>query len=422
MSRINNSVFESVSASLVNQAQRIIVENLNNGNLVKLRTMFNTETINNLDDLQSAMNKYNIRGILPHMVYELKVAGLFEPEIIEAFTYMLANVRSKDTKDGTLDFIQANKWIENNKFTAGFIAKNGFTKSSAYRAVAAMYNASKNFRNIVTVEHNPWDMDTHKGAMRFLYSFYRQFPNLFFAQTMIRKQNKIDMATFATMLIATTILDLVYNSLLLVALGVIPFTALIPFHKDFIFKENPGKTISIIVSRNPIFGVTGNLVLGAGMKVAESMSNINSYRNAQNEYAAVRKALGSGFDELNLDFVPSQALETLAKDPIAMAYVLFATGGNLNEQETHDFYNAGINYLGRGIPLFGELPVRIAAKKAILGDRPTNPQFGGTVQPVEQATQPSYREKKLSDIELREKAIKDSNVNKPLRPPPGLLR
>lgn len=384
--------------------------------------MLSTETLNNMDELQSAMNKYNIRGILPHMVYELKMAGIFEPEIIEAYTYMLNNVKSKDTKDGTLDFIQANKWIENHKFSASFMTKNGFTKASAYRAVAAMYNASKNFRNIVTVEHNPWDMDTHKGAMRFLYSFYRQFPNLFFAQKMLRLSNKMDMATFATFLIATTIMDLVYNALLLVALGALPLTALLPFHKDFLFTNNPAKTIQLLVSRNPIFGVTGNILLGSGMKVYESLNNINSYRNAQNEYAAFKKALGGGYDELALDFVPSQAIETLTKDPLTMMYILFTTGGNLNQQETHDFYNGLINTFSRFIPLVGELPVRISATKTLMGDRPATPQFGGTAVPQQAEIPPSYKTKKLSDLELQEKARKDNSINKPIQPPPGLLR
>jgi hypothetical protein len=369
MSRIHNSAFESLSASLSNQAQQILVENMNNGNLFKIRDMFNNETITNLDELKQAMNRYNIRGILPHMVYELKLVGMFEPKVIETFNFLLNNVSSSEIKNGTLDLIAANKWIESHLFTPAFV-KDNFDETTAYRTVAAIYNASKAFRNIVVVENNPWDMATHNDGIRYLMNFYRQFPNMFFAQKVVRMSNKMDISTFATFLIATTILDILYNSLLLVALGALPITALLPFHEDFLFTKNPLKTMSLIASRNPIFGITGNMIGGAAMTTIEGYVNTQKYIRSKNQYQDFKRSLGKGYDEFGRDMIPMQAIETISKDPITMMYVLMTTGGNLNEQETHDFYNALINQATRFVPIFGELPVRISMNKLLLGDRP----------------------------------------------------
>lgn len=413
MSRVNNSVFESLSASLTNQAQRIIVTSLNNGNLEKLRTMMNTETLNNMDELKSAMNKYGIRGILPHMVYELKMAGVFEPGIIEAYTYMLNNVSSKFTKGGTLDFVAANKWIETHKFTGTFVSTHSFNKTTAYRAVAAMYSASKSFRDIVIVDRNPWDMNTHRGALRFLHAFYRQFPNLYFAQKIMRQSHKMDTTTYVTSLLAMTILDLIYNALLQVALGVLPLAALYPWSDEFIFKKNPATAIHLLISRNPMFGLTGNLLGGT-----ISTFGKNLYQAQELDYRNVKRAVGKGFEELAMDIIPLQAAQTLSKDPIASLTMLFLSGGNLNEQETHDMYQGAINTYSRMLPFLGELPVRIAASKLLLEDRSRNQssRIGPRVPPKKK---PELQSKPLTGAELKSRAA-DTGLG-PMRAPPGLF-
>jgi hypothetical protein len=421
MSRVNNVVFESLAASLTNQAQRIIMTNLNNGNLTKIRAMFATESITNLDGLQTAMNKYGVRGLLPHMVYEMKMAGLFEPGVIEAVTYMASNVTSDFTKSGTLDFVAANKWIESHKFTALFKAKHGFDKATAYRAVAALNNASKSFRNIVLSENNPWDSNTQKGAMRFLNAFYQQFPNLFFAQKILRMSSKMDTGTFATMLIATTVLDLLYNSLLMVALGAIPLVALWPLSDEFIFKKNPMSTIHTILSRNPIFGLGGNLAFGAATQLSNGFSKISERRRSYNEFQEARKVIGRTFDDAATTFIPYQATETLIKDPIAAVYTLLSSGGNLNEQETHDIYNGLLNTFSRLIPVAGELPVRIALNKAVFGDRPSGGLQSSFAVPQKTRTAPVQPMPSSSEIKERVRTLKNPATS-PITPPKDLLR
>lgn len=422
MSRVNNAVFESLSASLTNQAQRIIVTSLNNGNLIKLKTMMNSETLNNMDELQSAMNKYNIRGILPHMVYELKVAGVFEPGVIEAYNYMLNNVSSKYTKDGTLDFVAANKWIENHKFTAAFVSKEGFNKATAYRAVAAMYNASKNFRDTVIVDRNPWDMNTHRGALRFLHAFYRQFPNLFFAQKMIRQANKMDTTTYVTSLIALSILDLIYNTLLQVALGALTLSALYPWSDEFVFKKNPSTMIHLFLSRNPVFGLTGNIVGGTFSTFGKNI--YNAYGDNKLEYGEIGRAVNKSIDEISMDIIPLQAIKTVTKDPIAMFLTALNSGGNLNEQETHDVYNGLINSFSRTIPILGELPVRIAMSKLLLGEKPNS--SGQRISNLTQSrvkSRPELQKQNITTEQLktRLKENKDKGFG-PIKPPSDLLR
>jgi hypothetical protein len=376
MSKLQNSVFRGTAEALTNQAQRIIVENLNNGNLNKLRTLFKVEDIRTLDDLKIAMNKYKIKGLLPHMAFELKQAGVLEDGILEAYSYMLANVSSKHAKAGTLDFVAANKWIENHAFTVTFVGKNKFNKEQAMRSVAVMYEATKMFRNIVLVENNPWDSDTHSGVLRFLFTFYKQYSNLYWSQRIMRQSGKMDKGTFVSVLIGTTIADLVYNSFLLVALGMIPLTALLPWHEQFLFKNKPMTTARLILSRNPIFGLTGNLAIGAAAYAYETYSDVSNSRANRNQYLATKKAVGKGFDELSLDFVPQQAVETLTKDPLTAFLVALSAGSNMTEQESWDFKNGLLNSAMRLVPGgLGELPVRVAATKLALGERPGVDRF-----------------------------------------------
>ena len=367
MSRINNTIFSSISESLTQQAQRILISNLNNGNMVKLRTMFLTENIKNQDQLKAAMNKHNIYGILPHMAFIIKQTGALEPKRIEAYLYMLNNIKSSKTKD-TLDFVEANKWIETNNWTPTFIAKHGFSKEVAYRTVAGMYELTKEFRNITLVDPNPWDMNTHAGALRFLNTFYKQFPNLFMSQKIMRMSSHVDMTTQASLLVAQVIADLIYNSILLVALGVIPLAALLPWREEFMFREDPMGTMKMIIGRNPIFGVTGN-VAGATLTSMALTMQKNQMRGSGNQFQGYRQAISQGFDEFALDFVPVQAAETLIKDPLSALLLFSLAGGNINEQEFWDVKKGLLNTVSRFLPLGGELPLRIAASKALLGER-----------------------------------------------------
>jgi len=415
MSRVNNSIFNGVAEGMTNQAQNIIIDHLNNGNLFKIRDMLGKETLNNMDELKAALNKYNIIGILPHMVFELKQAGIFEPKILEAYQYMLNNVKSKKINNGTLDFNAANEWNETQKWNQITVNELGFDRNTAYRAVASMYEATKNFRNIVLVENNPWDSNTHSGGLRFLMSFYRQYPNLFFSQKVMRLGNKVDTGTFAAMLITTTILDLLYNALLLVALGSIPLAALYPLSDEFLFKKNPLAAARLILGRNPIFGLTGNLIFGAVTTGYQNYLSINNAYAKKNRYQALKKSIKMGIDQTDLSIVPQQAAETLIKDPITMIILGLIAGGNINEKETYDMQNAAINIGSRALPIFGEMAVRIGATRVLVGENP-NLKKRDKVSP---GIQPNTKPK--GPIQgLQAPKISSASTN-PLTPPDSLI-
>jgi hypothetical protein len=424
MSRLQNSVFRATAESLTNQAQRIVINHLNNGNLNKLRTLFLTEDIRNLDELKVAMNKYKIAGILPHLAFELKQTGLFEPGILEAYAYMLGNVKSKHAKEGTLDFVAANKWIENTNFTALFTATNKFTKEQASRAVAAGYEATKMFRNIVLVESNPWDSDTHSGVLRFLFTFYKQYSNLMWSQKVMRLSGKMDVKSLAAALIATTIADLLYNSFLMVALGMIPLTALLPWHENFIFKTKPMTAVRLILSRNPIFGLTGNLIAGSAAYAYETYSDLANRSANRNQYMDIKRSVGKGYDELGLDFVPQQAIETMTKDPLTSLLIALTAGANMTEQESWDFKNGLMNPVLRVIPGIGEAPVRTAITKLTLGDRPGLDRYGQVSLSRPDSTSSEYDRPATGSTPTFTRPTTSSpqqdNVLKPLKVPKGL--
>jgi hypothetical protein len=192
----------------------------------------------------------------------------------------------------------------------------------------------------------------------------------------MRLSGKMDSKTFAATLIATTIADLLYNSFLMVALGMIPLTALLPWHEDFIFRNKPLTAVRLMLSRNPIFGLTGNLIAGSAAYAYETYADLANRGSNRNQYLDTKRSLGKGYDELGLDFVPQQAIETMTKDPLTALLIALTAGTNMSEQESWDFKNGLINPALRIIPGVGEAPVRTALTKLVLGDRPGLDQYG----------------------------------------------
>lgn len=162
----------------------------------------------------------------------------------------------------------------------------------------------------------------------------------------------------------------------MVALGMIPLTALLPWHEDFIFKNKPISAVRLMLSRNPLFGLSGNLIAGSIGYAVETYADLANRSLNRNQYLDIKRSIGKGYDELGLDFVPQQAIETITKDPLTAMLIALTAGTNMSEQESWDFKNGIINSLSRLVPGLGEAPVRTALTKLTLGDRPGLDQYG----------------------------------------------
>lgn len=219
------------------------------------------------------------------------------------------------------------------------------------------------------VDHNAFDADTNIGGLQFLIGFYRQYPNLFFSQIAMRQGDKMSKRMYASVVLATTILDLVYNLLLMVALGTLPLAALSPFSDEFIGKKNMGKMMQTIAARNPFFGVTLNLAAGVAIPLGAAMFD----EKTKNDRSAVRNAFEDVFAYQQA--MPVAAVSQMGMELYDMFNMLYRSGGNMNEAQTHEFMTSMMNGPGRMLPGVGALSFRLAASSA-MGPKPQ-------AQPVE---------------------------------------
>lgn len=389
---------------------------MHNGDLEKVQKIFERdasvgidpkESLKNQDDLERDLIKAKVKSINAHLAYELKMAGLFDGRTLEIYRKLLTIVPSENTKSGTLDFVAANKWAgEFNWSDTRAMVKLGidFGKQDVYKTVASLYNATAAFRNIVLVDPNPWDTDTARSSLRVLMSFYKQYSNLFMAQHFIRRGQRMSTRNLAIVMIATTILDLIYNSLLLVALGVIPLAALNPFSEEFLFRTRTRETIMLIAARNPVFGTTANWTADIVNEYLNYQAKEDKKTSVPNRFQSNKKAVNAALDSIGPAFVPLQAFKTLVSNPLTTAMTLLNTKGNLNEQETYDMTRGTINSVSRLLPVIGELLPRMYFD-SLLGPRPQyNPVRGVGAPAMSRPTtsrQPSKPSKPTKDNSLR---------------------
>ncbi len=191
----------------------------------------------------------------------------------------------------------------------------------------------------------------------------------------LRKGSQMEMKHWIPMILALSIIDLIYNTLLMVAIGVIPLTALSPLNDEFIFRKNPEKMINLILSRNPIFGITGSFSGDIYKRISEVGEKIELSRNTS-KVKRNELMVKAGFESLTPDFVPVGALRTVLAGPISGSFSLAQfwlldpkVGGNLNDQEAWEIKNQFVDSMGRMIPIISELPFRMAQQQ-VLGEKP----------------------------------------------------
>jgi len=369
--------------------------------------LYNTSNISTFAQLREEMRKQGITGIGQHMAYELKQAGLFEANYLEIYKWLLANTKNRS---GVMNMDEALKKIES--MTDGEISKLGFTRPQMYRATEVVYKAQDNLRNTVMVNQNAFDSDTNTGALRYLASFYQQFPNLFFSQIAVRQGNKMSKRMYASLVLATTIMDLVYNMLLMVALGAIPITALLPWHEEFLGKKDPKKLISLILARNPFFGSTINIATGVvALPLIEAFST--PYKG--DDRSTARRVAETFTNRPN---VVSAAAVALGMNIYDMVDILVKSGGNMNESQTHRFIQAFMNGPGRLVPVLGSALGRMVVNQSSKPDTSIQFKPTGLSKTKVKSIPPSQP---INQKATSTSSITNDDIQKAMKAPKGLL-
>jgi hypothetical protein len=374
-------MYKRLNGALVNQAQIILVKSLNNGDLMKLKGIFGRdaslapgitadEAMENQDHIKRDLKKAKVKKINAHYAYIIKQSGLLEGNRLEIYTWMLKNIPSKHIRNGTLDFQSALRWIETYNWTT---TKNRvpFSRAEAYQTIKALYDTTKSFRDIAMVESNPWDANTHTGSLRVVAAVFKQYPNIWVNQHLIRRGALMSHRDFVAAQLSMFIGELMYNLMLMVAAGFLEFSDLKFWEKESKLNKNPLIISNLIISRNPIFGAGLNLLSQAVHQVLmQQQRQAERYpKGPNNEIKNTQGIVGDVADSiLSVGGVPATAIGMLLKNSAAL-YQVVATEGNMNEQEIYDAKSAGFSALNAFIPGFGELFFRLMQKQA-MGSRP----------------------------------------------------
>jgi len=411
----NNRSYMAVLNGMSQQAQNMFRKNINNGNIDKLVTIFSSPNPpRNFNQLKKAMREAGVTMFFrTHLAYEIKQAGLLQPNVLKAYRWMLANVKSPEIQNGNLDLQAAGKFIERTNWNSPSVLSAmgvDFTKQDAYLAIQGIYNLNKAVSNIVSVDPNPWDSATATDAWSIIFNFYRQYPNLFQNQKVMRLGSKMSLADWGIMMVVSAFSDLIYNALLLVALGAIPLTALLPWHKDFMMNSKPEQFMRFLLSRNPIWGASVNNGADAVISYLETVNKLDTTRFT-NDVTKSKKGVTAALDVVSPDFVPISASKTLVKPLLTLFVGMTAmVGGNMNSQEAWDLKNEVVSLAGRVVPGVSELPIRIGLRD-LMGERPLpttkrtvgSNRFGveepraEAQAPTTQAPRPTYSTEQLLD-------------------------
>jgi hypothetical protein len=432
----NNRGLTSVQVGLSEQAQWIVKKNLLNGNLLKLKDIVENgygptkKKVTNMTELKEALGqagvaRFGTNALNSHMAWIIIQSGLLNTKVLDAYRYMNTVVDNTNTEKWGLDLQAAGRWIDRTTWKSGeYITGTGqkIDNRAAKKAIESIYFINKEYTNIVTVDPNSFDSATSTNALETMFFFYRQYPNLFLAQKVFRLAGRMDKSTWLALMVSSSILDMIYNMLLLVAAGALPLTALAPWSDEFIFKKQPYSVIKTLFTRNPIFSPVGNLVaesVYSAVNAAEK-TKINKY---QNRYTQTQKGFQAFYQELMPDFVPLSAAETLLGGMVPSAVlgansildVLFldGVGGELNTQERWDRNNALIRVGARLTPgvelwmrallptlgeeLMGKRPVRLPVApvgsspfaqpgKPLSGLQPTTPKQSPNAAVIQKKT------------------------------------
>ena len=379
--QINSTMYKRLNGALVNQAQIILVKSLNNGDLMKLKGIFGRdaslasgitadEPMENQDHIKRDLKKAKVRKINAHYAYIIKQSGLLEGNRLDIYKWMLKNIPSIHIRNGTLDFQSALRWIETYNWTA---TKNRvpFSRAEAYQTMKALYDTTKSFRDIAMVESNPWDANTHTGSLRVVAAVFKQYPNIWVNQHLVRRGALMGHRDYVAVQLSMFIGELMYNLMLMIAAGFIEWSDLKFWEKESKLNKNPLILSNLIISRNPIFGAGLNLLSQAVHQVLmQQQRQAERYpQGPNNEIKNTQGIVGDVADSITMvGGVPATAIGMLLKNSAAL-YQVVATEGNMNEQEIYDAKAAGFSTLNAFVPGFGELFFRLMQKQ-ITGSRP----------------------------------------------------
>jgi len=393
----NNRGFMAVQAAMGQQAQLILRKNLLNGNLDRLARVVqagyldpSTNTrrpIANITELKEAMQEAGISRLKlnSHMAFIIMQSGLLQEDNLRAFRHMSTVVDNRNTGRWGLDLQAAGRWLERTRWDSNgairIASGDHVFRASAQKAIEANYQINREFTQIVTVENNAFDSATSTSALQSLFFFYRQYPNLFLAQKVFRLSGRMDKTTFVALLISSTVMDILYNMLLLIASGAITAAALNPLSEEFLLKKHPWEVVRTWLTRNPVFSPLGNLIAESMFKYKQASDKVkvNKY---QNRYTQTKSGITNALNEMMPDFTALSATKTLFGGTLPTAAIGISTmvdslffgevGGSLNDQEYWDMQNDVTRTLARTLPGM-ELPLRMLFPdliKTMFGERP----------------------------------------------------
>ncbi len=255
----NNISAMAVKMATMKQGHRILMKNQE-----KLREMI--EWNNNYDGPDN-MNKFHkmkkelglrFRGEVAQMFME---SGLLKEDSADKLDWIMANV---PMVRGMIDMSSLRERIEQSPNATITQGNSEFALKDLWEFATSIELFADKYSQLSVVKSDPLDKDVDSNAAWYLNALYRQFPNLFVAQHILRKGARHGMGPYAMTLSAGVVLDLIYNLFLAALFGMIE-------PKDFSrwakgdFDTSDLLLIGRSIARFPGFGIRGNAATEAAM-------------------------------------------------------------------------------------------------------------------------------------------------------------
>lgn len=235
---------------------------------------------------EDAAREIGTQGFMPDFANTEKVliqmmmeSGILTEKTIKALKYIIKKYGTSKAGITRREFlnigaIQLQMAMEGNPSLFDEISgSDGLTKNDIYEALAAVNRFGEAYSKQSVVKGTTLDRPTNGDPKSFLMNLYRSFPKLFAAQYVLETYGRTSPVLLVGRLLVASVTDLIYNFLLMFAVGMITERDLERISKGDMNADDVTKILSAAM-RNPMLSgrmssaILGQLALVAGNSLA----------------------------------------------------------------------------------------------------------------------------------------------------------
>lgn len=212
--------------------------------------------------------KLRFRHEVGHVFLE---SGMLKEDQQKKIAWVMANVPSNR---GMVDLSSLREMIE--KDPAALAEGEDFSMRDLWETASILEKFAQKYSEITVVSPDPLDKDSSGHVAFYLTALYRQFPNIFAAQHILRKGARHGMGPYTAVMAQAVVSDAIYNLLLALMYGLIDEEDMDRWANGQ-FEMSDGFLLGRSLGRFPGLGIRGNaaaeVVLGLGYGITKYNGN-----------------------------------------------------------------------------------------------------------------------------------------------------